>query len=84
MDGRLRRDVDARPTGSPLSAGYNHESIDQKQRSRSRPEASPLDSVDFDWLTSTRDSIDAFYVGLRAALIPGSSICCSAPGSSTP
>jgi MtrB/PioB family decaheme-associated outer membrane protein len=52
-----------------LSAGYNHESIDQKQRSRSRP-GPPLDPVDFDWLTTTRDDIDAFYVGLRAALIP--------------
>ncbi len=52
-----------------VSAGYNHESIDQKQRSRSRP-GPPLDPDDFDWLTSTRDSIDAFYVGLRAALIP--------------
>jgi MtrB/PioB family decaheme-associated outer membrane protein len=52
-----------------LSAGYNHESIDQRQRSRQRP-GPPLDPVDFDWLTSTRDTIDAFYVGLRAALIP--------------
>jgi MtrB/PioB family decaheme-associated outer membrane protein len=55
-----------------LSAGYNHESILQRQRSRSRPVSGgvALDFSDFDWLTTTTDTIETFYVALRAALIP--------------
>ena len=55
-----------------LTAGYNHESILQRQTSRSRPVSGglALDFPDFDWITTTNDIIDAFYVGLRAALIP--------------
>ena len=55
-----------------LTAGYNHESILQRQRSRSRPVGGgvALDFPDFDWISTHTDTIEAFYVGLRAALIP--------------
>lgn len=55
-----------------LTAGYNHESILQKQRSRSRPVTgtTTFDIADFDWISVNTDVIDSFYVGLRASLIP--------------
>jgi MtrB/PioB family decaheme-associated outer membrane protein len=56
-----------------VTAGYNHESIMQKQRSRSRPvsDGQTLDAADFDWISVNSDRIDSFHLGVRASLIPG-------------
>ena len=48
-----------------LFAGYTHESILQKQRSRSRPVSSgtTLDVADFDWITVNTDTVDTVRLG---------------------
>jgi MtrB/PioB family decaheme-associated outer membrane protein len=53
--------------------GYMHESIYQKQRSRSRPVtgATTLDFADYDWISNNIDTIDTFNVGFKAIFIPG-------------
>jgi MtrB/PioB family decaheme-associated outer membrane protein len=53
--------------------GYMHESIYQKQRSRSRPVTgtTTLDFVDYDWLSNNTDTVDTFHAGLKVAVIPG-------------
>jgi Putative outer membrane beta-barrel porin, MtrB/PioB len=53
-------------------AGYMHESIYQKQRSRSRPVTgtTTFDFVDFDWLSINTDTIDTVHAGFKIALIP--------------
>ena len=53
-------------------AGYVHESIAQRQRSRSReaPGGVVLDVADYDWVTEHNDMIDTVHLGVRAALIP--------------
>src|SRR4029450_9288737 len=55
-----------------LTAGYNHESILQRQRSRSRPVSNgfALDFPDFDWITTTTDTIETFHVGVPPAVAP--------------
>lgn len=55
-----------------LSAGYVYESIDQKQRSRSREVVggAVLDFVDFDWLSTNADVVQTVYAAARVALIP--------------
>jgi MtrB/PioB family decaheme-associated outer membrane protein len=55
-----------------LSAGYVYESIDQKQRSRSREVVGTtvLDFVDFEWLSSNVDVVQTVYASARVALIP--------------
>jgi len=54
-------------------AGYMHESIYQKQRSRSRPVTgtTTFDFVDYDWLSVNTDTIDTFHAGFKAGIIPG-------------
>ena len=56
-----------------ITAGYNYESILQKQRSRSRPvsDGNTLDFPDFDWISVNADKIHSVHLGLRTALIPG-------------
>ena len=53
-------------------AGYMHESIYQKQRSRSRPVTgtTTFDFVDYDWLSINTDTIDTVHAGFKVALIP--------------
>lgn len=53
-------------------AGYVHESIYQKQRSRSRPVTgtTTFDFVDFDWLSINTDTFDTVHAGFKIALIP--------------
>jgi len=55
-----------------FSAGYMHEHIDQKMRSRSRPVTgtTTFDFKDFEWVSSIIDSYDTFYAGLKVAIIP--------------
>ncbi len=52
--------------------GYTHESIFQKQRSRSRPVtgSTTFDFADFDWISDNTDTVDTFHVGASVALIP--------------
>ncbi len=54
-------------------SGYMHESITQKQRSRSRPVtgATTFDFVDYDWLSINADTVDTAYAGFKAIFIPG-------------
>ena len=54
-------------------AGYMHESIYQKQRSRSRPVTgtTTFDFVDYDWLSINTDTIDTFHAGFKTVIIPG-------------
>jgi MtrB/PioB family decaheme-associated outer membrane protein len=54
-------------------AGYMHEVIYQKQRSRSRPvvTGTTFDFVDYDWLSVNTDTIDTFHAGFKAGIIPG-------------
>jgi MtrB/PioB family decaheme-associated outer membrane protein len=54
-------------------AGYMHEVIYQKQRSRSRPVTgtTTFDFVDYDWLSVNTDTIDTFHAGFKAGIIPG-------------
>jgi len=52
-----------------LSAGYVHERIFQKQRSRSR--AAAIDPfTDFDWITEHTDTVDTYNFQASVALIP--------------
>jgi len=53
-----------------LFGGYTHESILQKQRSRSRPVSNDvtLDAADFDWITVNTDTIDTMRVGADVLL----------------
>jgi MtrB/PioB family decaheme-associated outer membrane protein len=54
-----------------MYGGYVHESIAQRQRSRSRESAGGIfDRGDFDWVTEHNDMIDTFHLGVRATLIP--------------
>jgi MtrB/PioB family decaheme-associated outer membrane protein len=55
-----------------VSAGYTYEKIDQKQRSRNREVSgtSVIDPPDFDWISSSVDTIHTVYAGVRATLIP--------------
>ncbi|HEU5323967.1 MAG TPA: MtrB/PioB family outer membrane beta-barrel protein, partial [Methylomirabilota bacterium] len=55
-----------------LSAGYVHELIYQKQRSRSRPVtgANTFDFPDFDWISVNTDTIDTFRVASDVVLVP--------------
>ena len=59
-----------------LSAGYVHEWIFQKQRSRSRPvrtiagEPTALDFPDFDWVSNNTDTVETFHASAKATLIP--------------
>jgi hypothetical protein len=48
-----------------FSAGYMHELTDRKLRSRSNNA-----NINWDWLSDMADTIDTFYVGGKAALIP--------------
>jgi len=52
-----------------VNGGYNYEYNLQRQRSRYRPSQTE-DFPDFDWISTTTDRIDSFYVGLRGTLIP--------------
>ena len=54
-------------------AGYMHESITQKQRSRSRPVTgtTTFDFVDYDWLSINADTVDTAHAGFKAFFIPG-------------
>lgn len=52
-----------------LSGGYNYEYNLQRLRSRYRPSLTE-DFPDFDWISTTTDRINSFYVGLRGAVIP--------------
>src|SRR4029450_8896190 len=53
-----------------LFGGYTHESILQKQRSRSRPAPTDvaLDFADFDWITVNTDPVDTMRVGADVLL----------------
>ena len=55
-----------------FTGGYNHEWNLQRQTSRSRPVSgtTTFDFADFNWTTTTTDRIEAFYLGMRGALIP--------------
>ncbi len=59
-----------------LAAGYMHESIFQKQRSRQRPvrtvagEPTAFDFPDFDWISDNTDTIDTYHASVKATLIP--------------
>ena len=50
-----------------FAAGYMHESIFQKMRSRTRPPDDP----DLDWISDNTDTIETFHASLKARLIPG-------------
>jgi hypothetical protein len=50
-----------------FAAGYMHESIFQKMRSRSRNPDTP----DLDWISDNTDTIDTFHASITANLIPG-------------
>ncbi len=52
-----------------VNGGYNYEYNLQRQRSRYRPSQAE-DFPDFDWISTTTDRIDSFYVGLRGTIIP--------------
>ena len=65
-----------------VNGGYNYEYNLQRQRSRYRPSQTE-DFPDFDWISTTTDRIDSFYVGLRGTIIPRFSTRRSAPGTST-
>jgi len=53
--------------------GYMHESITQRQRSRSRPVTgtTTFDFVDYDWLSINADTVDTAHAGFKAMFIPG-------------
>ncbi len=53
--------------------GYMHESIYQKQRSRSRPVTgtTTFDFVDYDWLSINTDTVDTFHAGFKTVIVPG-------------
>ena len=53
--------------------GYMHESIYQKQRSRSRPVTgtTTFDFADYDWISNNIDTVDTFNAGFKAIFIPG-------------
>jgi MtrB/PioB family decaheme-associated outer membrane protein len=55
-----------------FSAGYVHEEIYEKQRSRSRPVtgSTTFDFPDFDWISNNTDTIDTFHVGATVGVIP--------------
>jgi len=54
-------------------AGYMHEVIYQKQRSRSRPVTgtTTFDFVDYDWLSVNTDTVDTFHAGFKTVIVPG-------------
>ena len=54
-----------------FSGGYMHESIYEKQRSRSRPVVGGvgLDFADFDWISNNTDTVDTLHVGSKVTLI---------------
>lgn len=56
-----------------FSGGYTHESIFEKQRSRSRPVIGGVaaDFADYDWISNNTDTIDTFYTALKVAVLPG-------------
>ena len=66
-------DVNWTPTQRlTLAAGYMHEYIFQKQRSRSgRTGGTTPDEPDFDWVSNNIDTIDTYHASLTARLIPG-------------
>lgn len=55
--------------------GYMHESITQKQRSRSRAvdnaTGAVLDFADYDWLSINADTVDTAHAGFKAIFVPG-------------
>lgn len=55
-----------------LFAGYVHELIFQKQRSRSRPVVgtTTFDFPDFDWISDSTDTVDTVHAGTTITLIP--------------
>ena len=55
-----------------LFGGYTHESIFQKQRSRSRPVTgtTTFDFADYDWISDNTDTVDTVHVGATVGLIP--------------
>jgi MtrB/PioB family decaheme-associated outer membrane protein len=60
-------DVNWAPTDRlSFAAGYVHESIFQKQRSRSRPPDTPA----LDWVSDNTDTIDTYHASMTARLIP--------------
>ena len=60
-------DVNWAPTDRlSFAAGYVHESIFQKQRSRSRPPDTPA----LDWISDNTDTIDTYHASMTARLIP--------------
>jgi MtrB/PioB family decaheme-associated outer membrane protein len=50
-----------------FAAGYMHESIFQKQRSRVRPPDDPA----LDWISNNTDTVDTYHASMTARLIPG-------------
>jgi hypothetical protein len=56
-----------------FTAGYVHESIFQRQLSRSRivVGGDTPELVDYNWLSNNIDTVDTFHLGARIALIPG-------------
>lgn len=55
-----------------LYGGYTHESIYQKQRSRSRPVTgtTTFDFPDYDWISVHTDTVDTVFLGATVGLIP--------------
>lgn len=55
-----------------ISAGYVHERIDSRMRSRSRPVtgSTTFDFVDYDWVSDNVDTVDTFNGRVRASIIP--------------
>lgn len=55
-----------------LYAGYVHDRLKQKMRSRSRPVTgtTTFDYPDYDWISKIGDTTDSAYAGLRLAIIP--------------
>jgi len=49
-----------------FAAGYVHESIFQKQRSRTRPPDTPA----LDWISDNTDTVDTYHASMTAKLIP--------------
>jgi len=50
-----------------FAAGYTHESIFQKQRSRNRNPDDPA----LDWISDNTDTVDTYHASMTARLIPG-------------
>lgn len=60
-------DVNWAPTDRlSFAAGYVHESIFQKQRSRTRPPDTPA----LDWISDNTDTIDTYHASMTARLVP--------------